>query len=366
MSDLTARFSVDYNGFQLHTELDLPTQGVTVVFGKSGCGKTTLLRCMAGLIRSPSGYFRVGDEVWQDESKGLFRPIHQRAIGMVFQDARLFPHLDVRANLNYGYRRIAIGDRRVNWQDTVDLLELGPLLDRRPHNLSGGEQQRVALGRALLTSPKLLMMDEPLANLDIERKREILPFLLRLRAELQIPIVYVSHSLSEVLQLVDTLVLMKTGHVTASGPANQVLRDLSPEEQKETHLAGTVLDTLVADHETQYGLTRVKFGDQFLYLPKQEVDVGETLRVHIHAQDVSLVLETESIRTSVLNSLKATVAKIGEIDPAGHAVEIQLDIGTPLLASITRKSLDRLELKQGQTVYAHIKALKMVHELDEG
>ncbi len=365
MSQITANFSVDYTDFQLQTDLELPTQGVTVVFGKSGCGKTTFLRCLAGLTRSPSGYLRIHDEVWQDESKNLFRPVHQRAIGMVFQDARLFPHLNVRDNLNFGYKRIDNRDRRVDWQSTVDLLELEPLLDRRPNHLSGGEQQRVALGRALLTSPRLLMMDEPLANLDLERKREILPYLLRLRAELQIPIVYVSHSLNEVLQLVDTLVLMKAGRVTASGPANQVLRELSPAEQKETHLAGTVLDTVVAEHETGYGLTRVQFGEQVLFLPKQEVGVGDPLRVHIHAQDISLVLGEEPFQTSVLNTLKATISEIGDIDPTDHAVKIQLDVGLPLMASITRKSLDRLQLKPGQTVFAHIKALKMVHEMDE-
>lgn len=365
MTQLTARFRVPYPGFELNAEMDVPAKGVTVIFGRSGSGKTTLLRCMAGLHRAQEGFFQIGDDVWQDESKSLFLPVHERAIGLVFQDARLFPHLNVHANLNYGYRRIPENERRIGFDRIVDLLQLTPLLERMPGNLSGGEQQRVAIGRALLTSPRLLLMDEPLANLDASRKREILPFLLKLRSELDIPVVYVSHSIEEILQLVDTLVLLHDGRVTASGSAERVLADLPPGERSEPGLAGTLLDTVVADHDDAFALTRVRYGDQFLYLPRQEAVAGRPLRLHILARDVSLVVSPAEIQTSVLNVLEATVTEIMESDPAGHAVDIKLDIGQPLLATITRKSLAKLELKPGQTVYAHIKAVKMVHPLEE-
>ncbi|CAI2717278.1 molybdenum ABC transporter ATP-binding protein [Nitrospina watsonii] len=365
MSRLTAQFHIPYPGFELNAELDVPAHGVTVIFGRSGSGKTTLLRCMAGLTRSPSGYFRIGDAVWQDESTGRFRPVHQRAIGLVFQDARLFPHLTVQGNLHYGYRRIAEHERRIDFDHIVSLLELAPLLNRMPRNLSGGEQQRVAIGRALLTSPRLLLMDEPLANLDTARKLEILPFLLKLRTELGLPIVYVSHSLEEILQLVDTLVLLKAGRVIACGPAQQVLTDLPPGERIDPGLAGTLLDTTVVDHDDAFALTRVRYGDQFLYLPKQKVEAGRPLRLHILARDISLVVSPASTQTSVLNILEATVVEVLPRGPAAHAVDIKIDIGQPVLATITRKSLARLELKPGQKVYAHIKAVQMVHELPE-
>lgn len=364
MTHLTARFHLPYPGFELNAEMDVPAQGVTVIFGRSGSGKTTLLRCMAGLNRAPNGFFQVGEAVWQDEASNLFVPVHRRPIGLVFQDARLFPHLSVRGNLDYGYRRVPENGRRVGFDRIVELLELASLLDRRPGNLSGGEQQRVAIGRALLTSPRLLLMDEPLANLDAQRKQEILPFLSKLRNELDIPIVYVSHSIEEILQLVDTLVLLHEGRVTASGPAERVLAELPPGARHEPGLAGTLLDTVVADHDDAFALTRVRYGDQYLYLPRQPAAAGRPLRLHILARDVSLVVSPAEIRTSVLNVLKATVTQILESDPAGHAVDIKLDIGQPLLATITRKSLSRLGLKPGQTVYAHIKAVRMVHELE--
>lgn len=363
MTRLTARFQVSHPGFDLDTEIDVPAHGVTVVFGRSGSGKTTLLRCMAGLTRSPSGFFQVGEDVWQDESQGLFRPVHQRAIGLVFQDARLFPHLSVESNLKYGYQRIAESERKIGFDHIVSLLELAPLLGRRPVHLSGGEQQRVAIGRALLTSPRLLLMDEPLANLDTARKMEILPYLLKLRAELGLPIVYVSHSLEEILQLVDTLVLLKAGRVIACSAAETVLSELPPGERIDPGLAGTLLDTTVVDHDDAYALTRVQYGNQYLYLPRQNVAAGRPLRLHILARDISIVVSPADVQTSVLNILEATVMEILEGGGSAHAVDIRLDAGQPVLATITKKSLSRLGLKPGQKVYAHIKAVQMVHEI---
>lgn len=363
MNRLVTRFSVHRGDFHLDVHLDLPEKGVSVIFGPSGSGKTTYLRCLAGLLRSPTGYLKLNDTVWQDESQNQFLPVHRRPIGMVFQDARLFPHLSVRSNLEFGYRRTALPDRKISLEQIVDLLGLEPLLERRPGALSAGEQQRVALGRALLTSPRLLLMDEPLANLDARRKLEILPFLLRLRSELSLPIVYVSHSLKEVLQLVDTLVLLEEGRVVAHGEANQVLSRLDC--RLGPSLTGAVLETRVMEVDERFGLMRVQFKNRSLYLPRHDAAPGQTLRLHIRAQDVSLVLGASASKTSVLNILPARVLEIGEIDTEGYSVNIKLDVGVPLVATITRKSLAHLDLKPGQEVFAHIKAVKMVQDLNE-
>lgn len=365
MSTILSRFHVEYKQFRLDTELEVPDEGVTVIFGRSGSGKTTLLRCLAGLERSSSGYMRFGDQVWQDESENIFLPVHRRPIGMVFQEARLFPHLTVQDNLNYGYRRIAPEQRKITFKQVADLMELHPLLERRPQKLSGGEQQRVAIGRALLTSPRLLLMDEPLASLDAQRKQDILPFLIRLRREMKLPIVYVTHSLSEVLQLVDILILLQDGQSIASGPANEVLSRLDLAGRTGPATVGSVLTTTVAEHETEFGLTRVQYRNHSLYIPEQPLETGSSLRVHLLAQDISIALEKPDTPTSVLNVLPATVLEIGPPDPRGSSVNLKLDVGEPILATITRKSLAHLQLKPGMQVYAAVKAVKMVHEMEE-
>jgi molybdate transport system ATP-binding protein len=364
MSTVQSRFKIQYKQFQLDTDLEFPDEGVTVVFGRSGSGKTTFLRCLAGLERSPSGYMNFGDRVWQDTSNNTFVPVHQRPIGMVFQEARLFPHLSVRENLNYGYRRIAPELRKITFDQVTELMDLHPLLDRRPQKLSGGEQQRVAIGRALLTSPRLLLMDEPLASLDAQRKQEILPFLIRLRREMKLPIVYVTHSLGEVLQLVDTLVLLQEGKNVAVGPANEVLSRLDLAGKTGPSTLGSVLNTTVAEHEAEFGLTRVQYRDQSLYIPEQPLAVGSSLRVHLLAQDISIALGKPEVPTSVLNTLSATVLEIGPTDSNESSVNLKLNVGEPILATITRKSLAHLQLKPGMKVYANVKAVKMVHEIE--
>ncbi|MFQ5449502.1 MAG: molybdenum ABC transporter ATP-binding protein [Nitrospinaceae bacterium] len=365
MNGLQARFDVTYPDFHLRTELTVPGRGVTVVFGPSGCGKTTFLRCLSGLERPPAGFLRLGREIWQDESRGIFVPPHKRSVGLVFQEARLFPHLSVRSNLNYGFKRTPAGERRISWDQVIGILDLGSLLDRRPHHLSVGEGQRVALGRALLTSPKLLLMDEPLAGLDIQRKREILPYIRRLQKELELPMVYVSHSLGEVLQLVDTMVIMNAGRILATGPVEEVFSHLGLQGKVEPALIGAVLDTTVEKHDPEFGLTTLTFKNHRLHVPRQDAAIGQSLRIHIHSRDVSIVLSPPHNETSVLNILEARVAAIAPVDPRGYSVDIQLDVGQPLIATITRKSLAKLGLAPGQKVYAQIKAIKMVHEWDE-
>jgi molybdate transport system ATP-binding protein len=362
MNNLSANFDVSFPGFHLQTRLNIPETGVTVLFGPSGSGKTTLLRCLAGLERSSSGFMQFGETLWQDETRGLFVPVHERSIGVVFQEPRLFPHLSVRSNLLYGFKRIQVQERRIFLDEVVEILNIAHLLDRRPRFLSGGEGQRVAIGRALLTSPRLLLMDEPLASLDSQRKREILPYIRRLQTTWGIPIIYVSHSLEEILQLVDTVVLLKEGKVVADGPAKKVFSELDLRGIITSEILGAIFDTKVIAHEPEFGLTRVQFLDHQLHVPRQVAEVGQSIRLHIHSSDVSIVTSLSDIRTSVLNILEAKVMEIGPIDPNGYSVDVKLDVGQALLATITRKSLANLGLEPGQKVYAHIKAIKMVHE----
>ena len=243
MDLLEAKFKVDYPEFNLDVELNLPARGVTVVFGPSGSGKTTLLRCLSGLEKAPSGYMKIADQVWQDE--GIFIPIQERKIGLVFQESRLFPHLSIQDNLLYGYQRTQPAERNLQLDEVAQVLNLEALLKRRPEKLSGGERQRVAIGRALLTSPKLLLMDEPLASLDMQLKAEIIPFIKRIENEFKTPIVYVTHSMNEVLQLVDTMVILKSGKVENIGSVEEVFSDVQSREALGDEQLGAVLETLV-------------------------------------------------------------------------------------------------------------------------
>lgn len=354
---LEANFKMDYPGFNLDVELTLPAKGVTVVFGPSGSGKTTLLRCLSGLERAPSGTLKLAGQVWQDD--GIFIPIHQRKVGLVFQESRLFPHLSIQQNLLYGYQRTQSAERNLHLDEVVEVLGLAALLKRTPDKLSGGEKQRVAIGRALLTSPKLLLMDEPLASLDMQRKAEIIPFIKRIEDEFKTPIIYVTHSVDEVLQLVDTMVILQAGKVANFGPVQEVFSDVRLRQVLGEEQLGAVLETSVAGHDEEFELTRLDFMGQTLNVPKQNIPVGQNLRVHIHSKDVSLSTAPPAGVTSVLNILQAKVAKIGTL--GGYSVDIELDAGQPILATITRKSLANLNLKPGQPVYAHIKAIKMIH-----
>ena len=361
MSRLRARFAVRFPAFHLNVEMEVPLSGITAIFGPSGSGKTTLLRCLAGLERAPHGFLQVGDEVWQDEAVGLCRPLSHRPIGYVFQEPRLFPHYNVRANLLYGYKRIPAEARRMALEQVVEILGIGHLLARRIHHLSGGEQQRVAIGRALLTSPQLLLLDEPLASLDVHRKQELLPFIRRLHEELRLPVMYVSHAVAEILHLADRVVLLQEGQVVGVGTLNEMFTSLTFRGQFGAHRIGAILDTHVTAHDAEYGLTRLEFNGHSLFVPLQAVAVGQGLRVHMLSSDVSLVGGKTMAPTSVLNVLEATIREIREVDQT--SVDVLLDIGAPLVASITRKSLSMLGLTPGQRVFAHIKALALNEEL---
>ena len=353
--EIRARFHLERSDFTLDVDLTLPGHGVSALFGHSGSGKTTCLRAMAGLERTPGGYFAVNGEVWQDESRGIFLPTHQRPLGMVFQDAGLFPHLTVRGNMEFGLRRSTAPALALS--DMAELLGIGHLLDRRPQQLSGGERQRVAIARALLTAPKVLLMDEPLAALDLKRKLEILPYLETLHRELQIPVIYVSHAPDEVARLADHLVLLDNGLMVASGPLNTVLSrtDLSAIFADD---AGVVLNTRVAEHEAD-DLTRLEFPGGAIFVSRRPEAVGTVLRCRIHARDVSLALAPQTL-SSILNCVTATVVDLAPTDTPGHML-VRLEVGgEPLLARITRRSAEKLAIRPGLALRAQIKAVALL------
>ncbi|HSE11292.1 MAG TPA: molybdenum ABC transporter ATP-binding protein [Rudaea sp.] len=352
---IRARFSIAYAGFRLDVDLQLPASGISALFGPSGSGKTTCLRAIAGLERPRGGYLSVNDEVWQDDAGGIFVPTHRRALGYVFQEASLFPHLSVRANLEYGLRR-AGGDGKL--QETADLLGIGSLLDRSPERLSGGERQRVAIARALLTRPRLLLLDEPLASLDLQRRQEILPYLERLHDELKIPSIYVSHMPDEVARLADYLVLLDNGAVVASGPLQETLARLDL-PATFTDNAGVFIEATLTGHDDADDLTRLDFAGGTIYAPRRPQPIGGKVRCRIEARDVSLTLHKQT-GTSILNIIPAVVV---DMAPTEHAAQVlvRLDAaGTPLLARITRRSWNTLGLAPGSHVWAQVKTVVLI------
>ena len=352
---IQARFVVDRGGFRLDVDLEVPSRGVTSLFGPSGCGKTTLLRAIAGLDRHPGGYLRFGDETWQDGAR--FLPPHRRPLGYVFQEASLFDHLDVRGNIQYGARRIPAAERRVAPQHAIDLLDLGSLLDRKPEALSGGERQRVAIARALAASPRLLLMDEPLAAVDQTRKREILPYIESLHRELDIPVIHVSHLPDEVARFADRLVLMREGRVLAAGDVHDMLTRLDLPLAHESR-AAAVIDAVVVGSDPRYHLACVAFDGGELLLSRPDLPNGTPVRLRIEARDVSLTLERQT-GTSILNILETQVAEIHAEDETRVVVRL-LAGPTPLLAGITRKSADELGLGPGRTVFAQVKSVALL------
>jgi len=355
---LRARLRLDRGAFRLDVDLDLPQRGISALFGHSGSGKTTILRAIAGLERAPGGYVALGGEVWQDDARGVFVPVHQRALGYVFQEASLFPHLSVRANLEFGRKRVPAHERRFDLAPVTELLGIVSLLERRPDGLSGGERQRVAIARALLASPRLLLMDEPLAALDLRRKLDILPYLERMHAELAIPIVYVSHAPDEVARLADHLVLLDDGKLVASGPLTETLArvDLPPSFADD---AGVVLDTRLAGHEED-ALSRLEFAGGALFVGRRREAIGTHLRCRIHARDVSLALEQPQ-GTSIVNRLPAVVTAVAATETPGHVL-VQLRIGSsPLLARITARSRRELGIEPGLHLWAQIKGVALLN-----
>jgi molybdate transport system ATP-binding protein len=363
--------------FTLDVALALPGEGVSALVGPSGCGKTSLLRALAGLERA-AGRVACGDAVWQDDAQRRFEPTHRRAIGYVIQDASLFPHLDVRANLHYGLKRIAPAQRRVALEQVVDLLGIGALLARRPDTLSGGERQRVAIARALATSPRLLLMDEPLAALDAPRKAEVLPYLDRLHQQLGIPIVYVSHALDEVARLADHLVLMEAGRVRAAGALADMLARLDLPLARGDD-AGVVLHGVVGARDAQWQLARLDVTAAVpgarpgatpgsLPVPDEPLGfwardhglpLGQPVRLRVLARDVSVAV-TPQTGTSIGNHLPGTVEALADDEHPALAL-VRVRVGpVPIVARLTRRSAHALQIAPGMPVWAQVKSVALM------
>lgn len=341
--------------FRLDVDFAVPMHGICALFGPSGCGKTSILRSVAGLNRTP-GRIAIGGEVWQDETR--FVPTHRRAVGYVFQEASLFPHMSVLQNLRYGERRAKGVEKRIHFDEIVDLLGIGHLVERSPENLSGGERQRVSIGRALLSQPRLLLMDEPLSALDRMAKDEILPYFEALHASLGIPILLVSHDISEVERLADHLVLLQEGAVVASGPLNDVLTAPSSPLAVRRDVAA-VLPGRVARIEPD-GIAAINVGGTQILIVADRLREGDRVRVRIAAGDVSIAHHRRD-DSSILNAIPA---RIVAIEPAGDAeASLQLHLGDserlPFRARLTRRSVKALGLKPGDLVIAQIKSVSL-------
>ena len=352
---IQAQLKLSRQGFTLDADLNIPGRGITAIFGPSGCGKTTLLRAIAGLEPKCAGALRIGEMQWQDANQTV--PPHKRAIGYVFQEAGLFAHLSVQRNLEYGIKRVPERERKVSIVGAIELLGIGPLLERKPHQLSGGERQRVAIARALAVSPKILLMDEPLSALDHARKQEIMPYLESLHDELDIPVLYVSHSIEEVARLADHLVLLEEGKVRASGPIEEMLTrlDLPLAHGDE---AEALIQATVEEHDDEFNLTYLEFPGGRFTVARKSLPLGHAARLRVAAKDVSLTLEHQS-GTSILNIFPATVEAL---TPEGVAqVMVRLTAGgVTLLSRVTNKSRALLDLRPGKLVYAQVKTVALL------
>ena len=331
--------------------------GLIALFGRSGSGKTSVINIIAGLTTPNEGRVVVGDATLVDTRSGINVPRHNRRIGYVFQEGRLFPHLTVRQNLLYGRWFSRQGEQADDLDRVVDLLGIGSLLQRRPARLSGGEKQRVAIGRALLAGPRLLLMDEPLASLDDARKSEILPYIERLRDQSRIPIVYVSHSIAEVARLASTVVLLSEGRVAAVGPTSEIMQrlDLLPVTGRAE--AGAMIEATVERHDDRFGLTELRSRAGLWRLGRLDSPEGSRLRLRVRASDVMLAMSAPG-DLSALNVFPGVVADIADRD--GPIVNIRLDCGgDALIARLTRYSVERLELERGKQVFALIKSVAL-------
>ncbi|MDZ4142101.1 MAG: molybdenum ABC transporter ATP-binding protein [Methylotenera sp.] len=356
------RFHHQRQSFTLDIDATLPDHGAVGVYGASGAGKSTLLAMMAGFIQPDTGRFTIAGECLFDSAQSINVPVHQRRIGMVFQDSRLFPHLTVRDNLHYGFNLLATKARRFDLPKIVELLEIGQLLTQKPHQLSGGEKQRVALGRALLASPRLLLLDEPLASLDVRLKRQILPFLRRIKDETHTPMIYVSHAIDEILYLTSQIAMLDNGKILASGPFNQVIHDESILALAQTLGLENVLHTEVLAHYPEHGYTSTKIGTQQLNIPLIEANIGSTTTVNIAAAHIAIATQ-KITHVSIQNQIAGTVTAIQQ---AGTSAVVSISLATDdaettpkpqnqLIAEVTLKSVHDMQIKLGCQIFFLIK-----------
>ncbi len=351
---IECKIKIQLEGFILDAKFTIPDKGITVVFGPSGSGKTTLLRAIAGLEKSDVGFLKVGDSIWQSDHN--FVPTHKRQIGYVFQDAALFEHLNVEGNLNYVVRRKAKLTK--DFIDSIyTLLDIKPLINRSTIQLSGGEKQRVAIARALLTKPKILLLDEPLSALDFKRKNEILPYLDNLHSQLEIPILYVTHSQDETSRLADHLILIEDGKIIGNGPINEMLTrfDLPLSHSGD---AISIFDARFISRDNDFNLMHLEFkGGQFI-VPDNKLTIGSIVRIRVAARDVSIT-KKKQVDTSILNIFPAIVE---EMVPEGDAqVMVRLTLkGVVLLACLTKKSAISLKLNKGSSVFVQVKSVAIL------
>ena len=359
MSRFEAEFKGRLGNFEVDVSFTLPQTGITALFGPSGCGKTTILRCIAGLTQL-EGNLVVDGISWQNSSK--FLPTHRRPIGYVFQDANLFPHLSVRRNLEYGLKRIQNTQKTKLWEEITEMLGLEALLDRKPSGLSGGEKQRVAIGRALLSAPEILLMDEPLSALDRFSRMEILPYLQRLHLDLKVPIVYVSHDLQEVEQLADWMILLEKGHVIAQGCISGLLANPELPLAKSPE-AAVILEGSMQEFDSKYCLSKIAVNGGSLTLSQNLGVVGSRHRLRILAREVGIAKSWRDGDASFMNVLSALIIDIQPFGQQQATVFLRLGKqanGDALLARITKKSCDVLQLKKGDEVKALIKSVGLV------
>ena len=356
MGSLEVRLRDRLGDFELDIDFKTPARGVTALFGRSGSGKTCVLRAVAGLVRTPGGTVKLKGEVWQDGDR--FLPAHKRPLGYVVQEASLFSHLSVRRNLEYGWRRIPKAQRHIRFDTVVDLLGIGPLLERATSRLSGGERQRVAIARALLTSPRLLLMDEPLSALDHAAKQAILPYLENLNNEFGLPSLYVSHDPDEVARLADQMILLEAGKVVARDAAANLLTrlDLPPSGYDR---AASILEGRVSAHDQIYHLTWIGMDGGRIAVSREDLKIGKRARVEILARDVSLSLKVHS-GTSIINILPARVLATQDINPSHLLVRLELTDGQILLSRITRWSGMAIALREGMQLYAQVKSVALI------
>lgn len=356
MSGIEVRLQKQLGDFNLDIAFEAPARGITALFGRSGSGKTSVLQAIAGLQQVEHAVILINGEVWQNAQQCV--PTHKRPLGYVFQEASLFPHLSVRHNLEYGWRRIPESARRIQFDDVVELLGIVPLLQRATARLSGGERQRVAIARALLTSPKLLLMDEPLSALDHGAKQAILPYLEHLHDEFDIPSLYVSHDPNEVARLADHMVLLDQGRVVAQGDAANLLTRL------DLPLAGyddaaSLLEGIVSSHDHTYHLTWISMDWGRVAVMREDLPEGQHARVQIRARDVSLALSAHS-DTSIINVLPAKVIDTHDINPSQVLVRLELLDGQTLLSRVTRRSAMALGIHEGLHLFAQVKSVALL------
>jgi len=358
------QINIARSAFELKLELQLPAQGITVIFGPSGSGKTTLLRAVAGLEKNPQGLIQIGENIWQDTKQGIYVPTWQRPLGYVFQESSLLPHLSVAENLNFGLKRVlksansAPTAANKALQASIELLGIGGLLQRMPDELSGGERQRVAIARAIAMQPHLLLMDEPLASLDAARRQEIFPWLARLRDELKMPMLYVTHSAEEVTRLADHLVVLDQGHVKAQGSVSAVLTQVvNPVVVGED--AGALIAGCIGAVDAQWHLSRVDFDGGCIWMRDAGLPVGKAVRIRILARDVSLAI-SEPTNTSIQNQLRGSIQSI---TPDAHPSQVMVVLkcgADEVLARVTKRAVDELSLQVGQSVWAQVKSVALV------